>query len=191
MLRSLPNLLSLYRVVAVPVLLGLAWLGSASLFVGAFAASLASDALDGFLARRFDCASELGAKLDSWGDLLTFAVAPLCAWWLWPDVLTAQAPFVGLVLLSYLAPIALGWLKFGSLTSYHTWGAKTSVVVMGAGFLLMVIFGPAWLFQIASLVLLVAATEEMAITTILPAPQTDVPSFWHARELVRASGGRA
>lgn len=184
--RSLPNLLSIYRIATAPVLLGLAWLGSASLFIGAFAASLASDALDGFLARRFRCASELGAKLDSWGDLLTFGVVPVCAWWLWPELLTAQAPFVALVLLSYVAPIALALLKFGRLSSYHTWGAKTSVVVLGAGFLAMVTLGATWLFQLGAFVLLVASLEEMAITTLLDEPQSDVPSVWHARKLAGA-----
>ena len=65
--------LSLLRLALVPVLVGLAYLPQrGEAFLGVLAVSLLSDVLDGYLARKLGQASELGAKLDSWGDMLTY-----------------------------------------------------------------------------------------------------------------------
>jgi hypothetical protein len=82
---NLPNALSILRLALVPVLLVLAWQGRRTPFLWCFGAALASDVVDGFVARRFGSASELGARLDSWGDLVIYAALPLAAWWLWPE----------------------------------------------------------------------------------------------------------
>lgn len=36
------------------------------------------DSIDGNLARKFNCTSELGRQLDSFADLITFGIAPIC-----------------------------------------------------------------------------------------------------------------
>ena len=69
-----------------PVLLVLAWNGQSTLFVVLFAGALISDMADGYLARRLNQVSDLGAKLDSWADLATWVSAAVGIWWLWPDL---------------------------------------------------------------------------------------------------------
>ncbi|MDC1144981.1 CDP-alcohol phosphatidyltransferase family protein, partial [Porticoccaceae bacterium] len=64
---SIPNILSFLRLGLVPVLIGLALVQAGQLFLWVLAVSLLSDVLDGFLARKLNQVSELGAKLDSWG----------------------------------------------------------------------------------------------------------------------------
>ena len=61
-------------------------------------------------------------------------------------------------------PIAFGLMKFRRLTSYHTWGAKLSSVVMGAALFVLLEGGPAWPFQLTTALLVVEAIEELAIT---------------------------
>ena len=182
---TLPNLLSLLRMALAPVLLGLAWAGQSTLFVVFFAGSLLSDMADGYLARRLNQVSDLGAKLDSWADLATWVSAAVCVWWLWPDLVRREAPFVIAVAASYCAPIVIGVLKYGGLTSYHTWGAKLSSVLMGAGLVFLLLGVSAWPFHVATVVLVAAGLEEIAITAILPGPRTNVPSLWHAARPAR------
>ncbi len=186
MLRQLPNLLSAFRLVMVPVLLGLAWNEQRVAFLFAFAAALASDVADGFVARRTGATSELGAKLDSWGDLASYLVLPISAWWLWPERILAQLALVAIALVAFLAPTLVGLLKFRRLTSYHTRAAKLSAIVMGAGLLLYLGAGVAWLFQVAVLLLVIEAIEEIAITTVLPAWRANVPSIFAALRISRA-----
>ena len=70
---SIPNILSLLRLGLVPVLVGLALAGLGDVFLFILVISLMSDVLDGYLARKLNQTSELGAKLDSWGDVRTYA----------------------------------------------------------------------------------------------------------------------
>ena len=91
----LPNLLSVVRLLLVPVLLSLAWHGHPRFFLCGLIASLASDAADGFLARRFNQTSELDAKLDSWADFITYLAPPVCGWWLRPEVVREERLSLG------------------------------------------------------------------------------------------------
>ncbi|MDE2184363.1 MAG: CDP-alcohol phosphatidyltransferase family protein [Alphaproteobacteria bacterium] len=70
MLRQTPNILSTLRLVAAPIaaLLILRGIAMAALFV--FALAGLSDALDGFLAKRFGLSSRFGAWLDPAADKL-------------------------------------------------------------------------------------------------------------------------
>jgi CDP-diacylglycerol--glycerol-3-phosphate 3-phosphatidyltransferase len=163
----------------------LAALGSAGAFVGAFAVALATDAADGFLARRLGQASEWGARLDSRADLALWLALPVCGVLLVPDVLAAEWIVVALLVASLVLPVALGLLKFGRLTSYHTWGAKASAWAMGAGALALFAGGPVWPFRAAAALVVAAALEEIAITALLPGWRRDVPSLVHARRALR------
>jgi CDP-diacylglycerol--glycerol-3-phosphate 3-phosphatidyltransferase len=183
--RHSPNLLSGLRMALVPVLLWLAWTSHPTAFLWTFAFSLSTDLLDGYLARRFRSGSELGAKLDSWGDLATYSVFPLCAWWLFRESMVEQWMFVIAGLVAFAAPTLIGLAKFRRITSYHTRLAKAVAVVMGAGLILYLGFDLPVLFHAAVLFLLVEAIEEIAITAILPEWRANVPSVFAALQIVR------
>lgn len=185
-LATLPNALSALRLVLAPVLLWLAWTGRPTGFLVALSISLLSDLSDGWLARRFDQATQLGTLLDSYGDFATYMIVPLCAWWLWPDLIRQEGGYAAAIVAAYVFPIVLGYLKYGRLTAYHTYGAKLSAVVMGASALWLFAGGPPLPFRIATWILVLAELEEIAITTILPEWHANVPSILHARRLLRA-----
>jgi CDP-diacylglycerol--glycerol-3-phosphate 3-phosphatidyltransferase len=176
---NIPNFLSVFRIIAAPVLLCLAWSGLANSFLALFAASLISDCIDGWIARRFDCASELGTKLDSWGDLATYMIVPLCAWWLWPDIIKREISSVLITVCAYTVPILAGLIKFRRIPTYHTWAAKTAAVVMGVSAMVLFIFDISWPFRSAAVFQALVACEEIAITLKLSELQNNVSSLWH------------
>ncbi len=185
MFWTLPNALSALRIVLAPVLLALAWTRHEHWFLAVLLISLVSDILDGKLARWLNQCSEWGARLDSWGDLATYMTVPVCVYWLKPGFLRQEAVFFWLVVGAYVLPVAYGFVKFRTLTSYHTRGAVISAYLVGAATILIFAGGSAWLFRLAALVLALAELEEMAITTVLPKPVTNVKDFRAALRLAR------
>lgn len=85
-LKWLPNALSILRISAAPFIAFFVWqaLGAQEAIIkeayaimafAVFAIAAITDWFDGFLARKLDAASELGAKLDLWADkTIVFAV---------------------------------------------------------------------------------------------------------------------
>jgi PAS domain S-box-containing protein len=182
---TLPNILTSLRLVIAPVMLYLAWIGDSTFFLAFFICSLLFGFTDGLIARRLKQVTELGRRLDSWSDLATIITITICAWWLWPEWFLQEGPFVIAVVVGYTVPVILGFLKYGRLTSYHTWTTKLSLVLIGAGVLLVFVGGPNWLFRLAVPILVFAGIEEIAITTILPEWQSNVPTLWHAITIER------
>jgi len=110
---TLPNLLTGFRFVAAPVLLWLAWHGHGIAFMGLLAITFLTDMLDGMAARLTGQVTQFGATLDSWADVITYLTIALCCWWLWPDVVSKELLYVGLIVASCLLPALAGMLKFG------------------------------------------------------------------------------
>lgn len=185
-LLTLPNLLTCFRFVSAPVLLLLAWLGNGRLFLMLLAITFLTDVLDGMAARMLNLESDLGALLDSWGDLLIYTTLAISAWWLWPELVRRESVYVMAVVISYMLPVAVGLLKFRAFTSYHTWLVKVAVAMTGCGFFLLVLFDIASLFRWAAMMCLLAASEEIVITGLLQELRSNVKSFWHVkREMSR------
>jgi CDP-diacylglycerol--glycerol-3-phosphate 3-phosphatidyltransferase len=176
---TLPNLLTGFRFASAPVLLSLAWHGYPIAFMGLLAITFATDLLDGTVARLTGQVSQFGATLDSWADVITYLTIALCCWWLWPDVVSRELLYVGLVVASCLLPALAGMLKFGSFTSYHTWAVKIAAAAMGLTLYVLFLGGPPWPFRIAAVICMLAAIEEIVITWLLPEPESNLRSVWH------------
>jgi cardiolipin synthase (CMP-forming) len=67
-LKQIPNLLTAARLLAAPYILYLLWTGGYRTAIVWFAIASVTDVLDGFLARRFQAGSRLGALLDPIAD---------------------------------------------------------------------------------------------------------------------------
>jgi len=189
-MAALPNLLSFIRLLLIPLLLALAWNGYSRPFLYCLIASLLTDGTDGFLARRFNAASKLGAKLDSWADFATYLALPFCGWWLRPDVLRAEAPFLVTAILFYLAAVVFGFLKYHRLTSYHTWSSKVLAILASIVVLSFFLGGPGWPFRVLAPLAVLSLLEEIAITALLPQWHANVSSLWHARRIESRAGDR-
>lgn len=188
MIRAIPNLLSGLRLASVPVLLVLAWYGQPLMFLGLLLVSILSDAIDGWLARRLDAVTKLGIRLDSMADFALYIAVPLGGWWLWPELLLREAPWIALIVVGYALPGALALIRFRRLSSYHTWSAKLAVAVSAAGLFLLFAVDVSWLLHIGAPLALLAGLEQSAITIVAPGPRDELPSIVHA---LRARQARA
>ena len=126
--KTWPNLLSGARIALMPAVLTAAMAGSRQWFLILVGASLLTDALDGFLARRFNAFSDFGRKLDSAADYLTMMTGLAGIALLWPDIVRRELPWIVAGLAAFFGVIVFGFVRLGRAPCYHTWAAKAGVV---------------------------------------------------------------
>ena len=182
---NLPNLISCTRLFLSPVLFLLAFNQYPLIFIAVLIFSEFTDVLDGFLARRLNQITELGSRLDSWGDFTIYSTISVCAWILWPDIVRRELFYFTTIILCFTLPVVVGLLKFRMLISYHTWSVKLAVAVTVLAYILLFSELLDWPFRAAMVVCLWAALEEVAITLIMPRYHVDVRSVLQALEYRR------
>ncbi len=106
---NIPNLITLGRILLVPVVVWAIASGAMWIAFVLFLAAGVSDAIDGFLAKRFNMATELGAYLDPLADkalivsiYLTLGINGLIPRWLVILVVSRDILIVGGIMLSWL-----------------------------------------------------------------------------------------
>jgi cardiolipin synthase len=123
---SIPNLITLARILLVPVVIWAITSGEMRIAFLLFLAAGVSDAVDGFLAKRFGMATELGAYLDPLADkamivsiYVALGIADAVPHWLVILVVSRDVMIVGAVILSWLVdkPVALKPLLVSKLNT--------------------------------------------------------------------------
>jgi phosphatidylglycerophosphate synthase len=181
-LRSyyLVNAITLYRIVAAPVLVVLALTGNLDIFKWLLPVSFLTDLLDGTMARELKVTSVLGSKLDSIGDDLSFVAAVVGVFAFKLDFILHHIiiiiPLVGLYLFQTIGAL----VKYGKITSFHTYLAKLAAIFQG-GFLILLFLLPTplyWLFYAAAFLTIADILEEIIILFYLPSWEADVKGIY-------------
>ena len=178
-----PNLISATRIALMPVVLAAAIAGSRFWFVGLLAASLVTDALDGYLARRLNAYSDFGRKLDSAADYLTMITGLAGIALLWPDIVKRELTWVASGLAAFFAVIVYGFVRLGRAPCYHTWASKTGALACPLSLVPLLAGWTAVPFHIAIVMMILAGLEEMIIAVLVPAHVGEMASSWHAWRL--------
>jgi CDP-diacylglycerol--glycerol-3-phosphate 3-phosphatidyltransferase len=177
---NLPNLVSSIRILIAPLLFYFAFNKLENWFLVALFFSAATDVLDGYLARKLQQITRLGSQLDSWGDFTIYSTMAVCAWIIWPEIVQREILYFSMILFSFLLPVGIGLIKFGSLTSYHTWSVKLAVFVTFIGYITLFSGLADWPFVLASYLCVYAGIEEIVITLASSRERVDVRSIWAA-----------
>ena len=182
-----PNLISGVRIALMPAVLMAAIAGSRTWFVGLLAASLTTDALDGFLARRLNAHSDFGRKLDSAADYLTFITGLAGIALLWPEITRRELPWIAAGLAAFFGVVVLGFVRLGRAPCYHTWAAKVGAAGCALSLIPLLAEWTATPFHLMIVGQILAGIEEMAIVLCVPEHKGEVATLWHAWRLRRES----
>jgi len=175
------NGISLYRMVAVPLLVWLALSQQFSLFKWLITLGFVTDAVDGYLARRYKVNSKFGAMLDSIADDLNLAAAIIGVYVLDPEFFVKERVTILILAGLYLTQTLLALIKFHQLTTFHTYMAKVAAVLQGLFLIAFFFLGQPlyWLFYIAAVVTAVQIVEEIILILRLSRSQNDIKGlFW-------------
>lgn len=177
------DVLSWTRIMLVVPVAVAALTGHGGTFVVLLLIAMATDAIDGPVARRVGTASARGAHLDSVADAILFAVAAASGPVAFPAAQDELPGTVAALIVAVTVPPVAGWLRYGRLPAFHTRLARAATVAMGAGFISFVVFDTAWPLRAAVALLLVSVFEELGIMWLLPQWTPNVPTLLHAIRL--------
>lgn len=131
-------------------------------FFTVYAFCIASDLLDGYLARRHKVTSKLGATLDSSADMLVaismlFIFIPYLDWASWMILM------VVIVLSTRALTMIVGFIKYRTLTMLHTYSTKGAALTLASFPFLYLAAGLTVTVLILFVVVILAFLEELFI----------------------------
>lgn len=172
------------RVIAFPFLLLLIYFDRQDIFKWVLGLCFFTDLIDGVLARKLKVASVFGTRLDSIGDDLTILAGVLGVWFFKQEFLYEQRWTIGTMLVLFLVQTIMALLRYGRITSFHTFLAKLAALLQGV-FLLLLFFtqSPFYpLFYLAALVTVLELLEEIVLVVMLKEWRANVRGiFWVRR----------
>jgi CDP-diacylglycerol--glycerol-3-phosphate 3-phosphatidyltransferase len=155
---------SLYRILAVPALFTFVLLEERAWFTWFLLISYATDAIDGFLARRLKITSVRGSQLDSFGDQITLVMALVGLVVFEPEFIRENLLLIGIAFVPYILQMIIAYWKYGKATAFHTYLAKLSAVIQSVFILYLLFFEPLnWLFYTMIILGVLETVEEITL----------------------------
>jgi cardiolipin synthase (CMP-forming) len=128
-MRNLPNILTISRLAALPVLWVFALAGANRWLAVGIAVAASTDAIDGFVARARDLRTDLGSRLDSIADHLLSGSVLIWLIWLQPAFASRYAAWlIGWGALG-IVTLGVGWIRFRRIGDLHLLSAKLAMVL--------------------------------------------------------------
>jgi cardiolipin synthase (CMP-forming) len=176
---TIPNVLSLYRLFSFPFVMIFIFLGHEKLFAFFIWFNLTSDILDGWIARRFNQTSEIGARIDGLADSGTYILAITGIFvFKWTDFQPHSLSFfifIGFWLVSRFYSL----IKFGVFWGYHSYGVKIAGYIHGSFFIILFFLGfYRWYYFIMVISGIVVFSENMLMTFFLKESRADVKGLY-------------
>ncbi len=176
---NVPNALSLYRMVALPFIVYTIVTGNKQLYITLLSINLITDILDGLIARTFKLETELGARLDSFADMGTYAMA-------FTGMIVLEKAFVSehsveflLIIGLYVLPQLVSLIRFRRPTSFHLYSSKTLGYIQGIFIFTYFVFGyTPWYFYFMVIASCLVYLEALIIVCSIPALRSNVKGIY-------------
>jgi phosphatidylglycerophosphate synthase len=181
-LINVPNTLSVIRLLGVPLLFWLVYLESAVWFVSWFVILGLTDYFDGFLARRWNQATEFGSFLDAIADVAYYMSAAWFLIYLFPEYLQPNIPHIIGMLVIFSVSVLIAKVKAGSFRFLHTHLSRLSGVLVFFGFLASFAMDTTWVIRGIIWIYALAFVEISAMFWIYGNIDPDTRSILHLRK---------
>jgi CDP-diacylglycerol--glycerol-3-phosphate 3-phosphatidyltransferase len=164
----LPNTITVLRLLSLPFLIVFAWKGMHGAFAWLLLPALASDVVDGWLARRLGAESSAGAILDSVADILLVLVMVYAIWPLHPYVYQQHGwPIISVVLIWIVAHGA-SLLRYRKLASFHTRLIRAGIFAFSLFALVLFLYGfVPWMLYTAAAICALGAVEHFVMLALV------------------------
>ena len=175
-MKHIPNAITISRMVLsllLPCLLNNNWI-----FLLVFLACGVTDIVDGYLARKLECNSVLGARLDSIADTFLFVIITYCIFLLLGDQLRHFSVIIFLIFVIRITNIIIALLKYRCFLMVHTLANKATGFCIYSMVVLYQIQPWEGFVFLTLIVALLSAIEENLIHITQKAPDPDKRGFF-------------
>ncbi|MBS1584690.1 MAG: CDP-alcohol phosphatidyltransferase family protein [Bacteroidetes bacterium] len=174
------NGITLYRLIAAPLLILLIVKGEQELFKWLLPFSFFTDMLDGYLARKYQTISKFGALIDSIADDLTVAAGVIGVFVVAPDFVRQQQAWIIVMFIMYLSETFYSLYKYKKMSGFHTYIAKAGALIQGTYLILFFWIQnmPLLFFYIAAGITIMDLLEEILLVYLLDSWHTNVKGIY-------------
>lgn len=173
-LKLLPNLLTLSRIVLLPVLYLLFFLERITVFLVLYMLAGMTDMADGLIARRMGLVTRTGQFLDSVADIaFNFSTALFLVWRI-PRISQEHVVLLAVLLMLGIVYLVLTAVKFGRFHFLHTNLFRAAGVAIYVLFVISFFVEPIFLSRIVILLLIFSFAESILICLIYGEVDPDV-----------------
>ncbi|MGB4292947.1 MAG: CDP-alcohol phosphatidyltransferase family protein, partial [Bacteroidales bacterium] len=179
-----PNIITFYRLLAFPVILFFIVVNNEKLFAIFLIINLLSDALDGYIARKFKMETEFGARLDSIADNLTYVLAFTGMFVFKLDDLMPYIVSLSVYIGLLISTVFLSLVKFKRFPSLHLYTTKINGYVQGIFMICLFTIGLIPLLYYTVIILgIIGALESIVIQLVISEMRSNVKGlYWVIKE---------
>jgi phosphatidylglycerophosphate synthase len=183
MTKAIPFSLVIFRLLLAPVMIVWTWQihKSGWFLLTCLWAGMISDIFDGIIARSLGVADDRLRKWDAQADVFFWLAAGVCIWILNGQLLHKHLYWI--ISLFVLEPVSdlINFIKFRKSGCAHNWLSKLWGIILVITFsLLLAGEEPVLLFRICLFVGLLSQLDRIIISSLLPKPECDIPSWYQA-----------
>ena len=176
---TVPNILSVSRIVLLPILFIFISLKMYFSFTVAYAILGMTDMFDGMIARKFNMKTEIGKQLDSVSDLFFFLSSAYFIHVLYTEYLNPNLTllfiFMGILATSFV----VSYIRCGKIILMHTFLAKFCAVLVYFLVILSYFFDTTLFITFILYAYVITFTEEMLIFIMFGDIDPDTVSIFH------------
>lgn len=178
-IATLPNLLSAYRLLALPFIVYCILKGDKTTYIALLSINLVTDILDGLIARAFKQETEFGARLDSLADIGTYFMAFAGLIVLESDFVNKHIVEFNILISLYITPQIISLLRFKRTTSLHLYSNKVVGYLQGIFIVWYFNFGcTTWYFYLMLIFSYIAYLEELIILLTIQHLRSNVKGIY-------------
>ncbi len=165
-LFTIPNSLSLSRLVFLPLLYVLLWRDHIASFFISFTILGSTDFFDGYLARKWNQVSRLGKSLDTVADMFFYISVAYFLFRLSPEAIISNRYLLIMAFSVYALSFLVPLLKFGKPYTLHTRILRSNAVLVYAMMILSGLMNTTFILAVVLIIFVIGFLEEIMI-------------FWH------------
>jgi CDP-diacylglycerol--glycerol-3-phosphate 3-phosphatidyltransferase len=178
---TFPNFLSILRIILSPLIFFIKdnklVLFSVLLFIGL------TDVLDGYIARKYNKQTIVGAWLDSIGDFVFYILLVIYAIVFEYSVIIALQYYVIIIVTLKLLTVIIGFAKYRQFGFLHTIGNKISGAIIFIGFCIFILLRDTIILEIGIIISIISSLEELIITIVGKKYEPNIKGIWEIKKV--------